>query len=478
MNHIYFKNWLMQEAANIVRAFDSPVFLGKFSWWDVYDATKTKYLTDETTKQKVKTIFENSAYKMSSLGFPKMNSRCIIADLSSRKNHITGGGVAGSAYKQEHGIVVSNTNIDEAIIIHEHAHMFWFNLPKPNKTFFEKYYKEISSTLEIPKDILWNIEKKEIDSIISKKIDKFLESAFYNFLSDFSEKFFDISLHFEDYSDKKDDYILLKLKKPGQTLYGKLKKEITLSTYDYYSKKLNQNEEVSVFVGNSAFIIEKYIYNKNNYSARYEAETMNIDQVLEYVDLKINEKDLELINNFKRFINTDFYQIFASKNSEKDVFEILKKSLNQAFYNTYQYSAQYGSDSVSKHLKQHSFEEFFPYLERYFSSWKSLFRLRKNKIKNVDDLKKLFYDFVKTKLINKMVQPIDYNPSTDLISKNISTPQGSTIRNYISSKGKTVSPYGAANIDEIWATTVEHAAMNLNVSKELKRLIYQTINGF
>ena len=71
------------------------------------------------------------------------------------------------------------------------------------------------------------------------------------------------------------------------------------------------------------------------------------------------------------------------------------------------------------------------------------------------------------------------NSYKDLPSdRDLSSQQAEPMRQILFKKGLAASSYGTANIDELWATTVEHAALQKNVPPVLKKLIYKTINGW
>ena len=118
----------------------------------------------------------------------------------------------------------------------------------------------------------------------------------------------------------------------------------------------------------------------------------------------------------------------------------------------------------------------------FYTSWVSIIgrRFKAGKIKSENDLKQAYVDVMKKKLIR------DFHKEApeDLNRNDVANAHGGwdnanakPWRNAAYDQGLVPSSYGAANVDELWATAVEDAALGGNVPPKLKKLIWNTING-
>ena len=185
-----FASWLISEEVALLqqlRPNNQIVALGRIGLWDVYSAmpyprsfngTKTpimsldRYLKSAQQRPvspqfaamygngpmadrvedkvadnvpMVKQMLEKAAYGLSALGFRKHSTTLVFMDMGGKRNHITGGGVGGEAWGQEHGCTVdrrfatSPYGVDTTV--HEHAHMYWNEvLSAADKRTFENWW--------------------------------------------------------------------------------------------------------------------------------------------------------------------------------------------------------------------------------------------------------------------------------------------------------------------------------------------------
>lgn len=168
--NINFKTWLITEDVAFIKNLlqtHQVLYLGKMGLWNVYSAVASKkplgkiltipeyrslkrhveqnlvedYFAD--MEKSVRFYCENAANALVKIGFPKYTTTMVFMNLKDRKNIITGGGVGGEAHWKQHAFTVERGDVNEGIIIHEHAHMWWDNvLPKYAKTAFRKWYDE------------------------------------------------------------------------------------------------------------------------------------------------------------------------------------------------------------------------------------------------------------------------------------------------------------------------------------------------
>jgi hypothetical protein len=97
-------------------------------------------------------------------GFPRQKRDLFIAPMKHQSNRITGrtGNVAGFAGRELGAIALSrntamnNTSYIPDVVIHEWAHMYWFQLDKASRAFFEKWFKDniVKSATEKTPDTL------------------------------------------------------------------------------------------------------------------------------------------------------------------------------------------------------------------------------------------------------------------------------------------------------------------------------------
>ena len=471
-----FKQWL--ENVALIKQETSTTFLGRFAWWNVWNAEPNVNLND--LKQQLTINCSEAAYKLSSLGFPRMNANILIKNIQDETNWITGvkSGVGGYADFKKHGFVVSTSNLDLQIIIHEHAHMFWKNLPKPNKQFFQTYYNEITNVKNFPKKMIYDLEKDTETMLKTLKDQDFgLETHLINYdmLINNNET---LKIFFAPWSNQNDDYNALSIAHTQTWFIATLKKPIEL-TYHYgrwnSSKNLEPGNKVKVFKG------DKFIIELREDSMLYESNVMDFEEILEYVKLEKNENYENLLKLGKEIKQKTLTTIISGKNNQ--FFQNLFNHVIDTFEDKFEYV--FNNNKLLKNITS----ELKQYEKKFESSWNAYATLNAKNIENIKELYSLIERFISEKIkpilifiveknLEKTDHVDDFNPSQDTVSSFISFPKGQPLRQHLANQGHTVSDYGASNIDEIWATSVEHAALGLNVDRKLKKLIYQTINGF
>lgn len=118
--------------------------------------------------------------KLTILGFPQHKRNTIVSDQIGCNLDSIPDLWYGTAYSQKHGMDVSFDALKSSegtnVLIHEYAHMYYFNMPKIAKDYFakqyEKWFDEFSQEDIIKKD---DIDENYFQNVIFHKI-KELES--------------------------------------------------------------------------------------------------------------------------------------------------------------------------------------------------------------------------------------------------------------------------------------------------------------
>lgn len=498
--NIDFKGWF--ETVQLLKnnSQNRLVNLGKLGWWTVYytlPGTKNNsnefinynsYLNSVKTKQnnlipqlvdidKIRNIFNEAAYRLSKLGFPQMGQVVVIKDYDSN-NPITGGKSAGAQYRKEHGIIIDSNHVDLETIIHEHAHAYWHNLPKHNKAFFQNYYIENVKKVKLPSEDLWQAAHYNSDAELD---DYQLSEGWEEFI-----KQLNISIGVDNYfqlinaskSDNEQEIIaILSTPQNGNRVNGILKTDLTLQTFSGKHINAKTGNVVEIERYNNKFIIN-YYKDSNNYD-RYEyPKSLEINDLLKIVEFNSNtlsEYQKQKFNSSKEIVKTNPLQFFVGKDKDKienaffKSLEAIASKFNIGKHKTY-YS-KYGLDQL--------FNKYF----NYYNSWMAVVsrRLKNNKINDADSLKQAYLDVIKKSIkkdfIKELPSSLNDKDLPDMSKISLDKPEAELFRMLIAKSGATVSAYGAANIDELWATTVEYAATNRQVPPVLKKLIYKTISG-
>jgi hypothetical protein len=491
-----FKEWFQLneiKSFKLLKRYENYSYLGKISWWNVYaPPSNEKDKNNFDLISKLQTVLNESAYKLGSLGFKAMKSNLILSDLSHKKNRHTDGGVAGQAHFQEHGIVIDIKKIKEYVVIHEHAHMIWKNLPKVNKDFFISYFdskiKEFSKnidlstkekifgkSLNIPSDLqeeMWLIFKRILEKKIAEKYeDKYNEQTSL-------ERIF----YLKQESDE-EKFILKSILLPMRVLndFFKIKKEIYVYTRSSYSKLLKKGESVGVFTSiDNKYEIEYENDKKETYFHAYDSGFFNLDELLDYVEFDIDDLNsekkeylkerLEIANKIKKSSFVEIFGFTKNKGLIDEMFNETFEEITERIRNSQSYQLAKLKISVND-----IFENFYRR-----GSWIAFIskRSKNEKIKSIEDIKDIFYEITKNVIKKEPKIVSEFDPDLDEIKDKLTIPEGDELRSLLSKSGASVSSYGASNVDELWATTVEYAALGKNVSNELKKLLWKTINGF
>jgi len=430
----------------------------------------------------VKPVFEEAAQRLASLGFPRMHSNVIIVDLSKDINPITGGAFGGYAVNKGHGFAVDRGNINVNVIIHEHAHMFWYNLPKERQKFFQKYYREIVSDEAVSPQ-----EKYQHAGISFEegKLDEAIETSWHTFEEEFSrvighniESYFNVSnaISEDDESKKIESTVLTRFGESCQ-VRAKVQIEMRRGVSGYENKVIGVGDSLDVQKYTDFLLVQ------NNGPLFWEhPKPIKHQQLHEFVEF-----DLELLTPHQQAKHAKLLKV-VSNNKPSRFFAPHDKQeeINKAFKEAADTVATHFhlGDSPGSHSTSFSAEQLFP-STNFYSTWMSRIgrRFKSGKITDMEGIKQAYRDAMRSQVKGdfKKQAPANINPyelrKRGYDALDLGKPLGKDYRALMHQKGLVASAYGAANIDELWATAVEHGAMG-NLSPKLKKLITATLTGY
>lgn len=496
-----FAQWL-NESAQIIRSHLDTyqvVDLGTIGWWRVYSTVKTtrppgkvlslqeyqsgNYLPDPWIKNlsQLHNILNESVKRLSYLGFRQMRTNLIITDLTDKTNHITGvpSGVAGSAHRKEHGIVVSK-KVDINTVVHEHAHMIWFQLPKPNKEFFQNYFRKNVLGFKPSLEQVWKLsdvrgdKNKLIETIKTFGWESFRDNLQHTLKSSF-ETYFNVN-NAQNKSDIIRDAVLYNF---GTFCPAILKVDLNFQAISGWGGQMVSAGTRILVERATRYILVYYTDPKIGRKIEYPKpiEKEQLDQFVEFREDLLEGHYLETFQrNYEAAKNP--VQWWAGKKHVDFINEAFKKA-TESIASSYRITQRGGT--------QYRAEQLFSPRFNYYTSWVSMIgrRVKADKIKSVDDFKQVFTEvmlkaarlFDHNTMPGKMV-PWEFDNSRVEADK-LEKPEGKGLRNLIAQAGLTPSDYAASNVHELWAVTVEMAAEDLqSITPELRKLIYATINGF
>lgn len=487
---MHFRDYLTLESVKGVKshlATHQIVDFGKMGIWTVYSAIKSpqppgkilsykeyqnlfysrKVLTDDAIYSKLK--FESAAYKLMSLGFKKMHASVMLIDLSDVVNPITGGGIGGQASRSGHVIEIDRNSVAESAIIHEHAHMLWFQLPKTKKDVFANYYRNFIIGAGKDKAGLWGMSNNKFDT---KGLLSAINSSWDYFERDFNfDRYFKLN---DAINNKQTGRIIAStiLSKYGDSVKARLKVPVSMENISGSRREYKNPGDVIKVLKFTDYILNA---GDPNFAIEHQ-KVFSYDKLFDCVEFDVDLLTPEQLESYTKQVENikkNPYKFFAAKENEQKINDAFKEAANNiSRWFTFKAGDPYSSRFSAKQIF---------YKHDLFSSWYSVMirRLKAGKIKTLDDVKKAYIDVIKKGIRNGFHNdtPEEISPSiSNVLGGRLDSPDKSGLRDFLHKKGLSVSSYGAANVDEFWATTVEFAAMNQGVSKQLKDLIYQTIS--
>ena len=520
-----FREWLLTEDVAFIRELlntHQVIFLGKYGLWNAYSAIKSPpevvsptfggnlgwvpqnrsviplsrapkvgptvdYFTEMIDS--VKYELEGAAHKLVQLGFPKYTTNLVFSDESDKVNSITGGGVGGQAFGKQHAFTVDRRHVEQNIIIHEHAHMWWDNvLDYAAKMYFIQWYEvnvkswgrhadNVRDMIDTP-DVA-PIKEKMLAVVASEGGRRFVQdlemllgrsvSSYFDMVNSTNNQEFMLGAlftHFRTYihaTTKKDIEL-----SPGPNNVGRARE----------MKFLKAGGVVSVENVNDGYFLNWYPEKSHD---RFEFKVAD-GELLSYVKFTkglLSDKEKDLLKDAKK-LNDDKMSRFLAPNSKKsEIKDIFDETLKNLFDN---YAKADGWE--------YDFDPRKNATGDWYNTWVSMIgrRSKKGSINSVDDVIKTAADAMKAKLyFDKDMKARNYESKSqrsanDLINK-IGTPSGEKLRSKLFQSKVVPSSYAASNYAELWAETIEKMAMTPRfserpvVSEKLRKVIFDVLSG-
>lgn len=517
-----FKSWFLVETVSGLRGLldkgNQVISWGKIAGWDVYSAVfapfgpqKQIYPFSATNIQGmhydpavdkaplIKTALTESRQRLAYLGFRRMGGIIVFADPTKVGAYADKDrNVGGYHSPSRHYILVDERSDDKKymveIIVHEHSHAFWDNvMTKEQKALFIDWFK---TNVEGAVNKMFTNpdyeDRQQLDKVLPRRLSDDsmmgkiqiglqLRRNAGNFVHGLVETLGFGRVGYEDL------YRFMNLRKSireGQSEemiianalvrgWGSAHPVPVIARQDISvfsmgrQKDIKTGEQVRIFKSGTYFIITK-----DNYDKKVEGDS---DEILKYVQFDeslLTPEQKEELKKQLKMAKQSWSTILAPPSKKSEIMADLQHALEEIRVEIPMQGA--GKASLAK---------IFPAGNYFFNTWKSLLGRRSKKIdeagspdESIKVIHRIFYDTVM-----KKIDLIDFTRDPDVM-KNLSsratthlgTKDGDWLRNYIHSKGITPSAYGATNYQELWTTTVEAAAFNLqSVHPELKKLLFQ-----
>jgi len=399
----------------------------------------------------LKSILREAQSSLGKIGFTRMHSNLVFVDASKNVNQNTGvsGDVAGYARTDKHYMAIdmrhfihnyrTNPDVISNTIVHEWAHLWFFQ----NSKAFKKSVEDLYSNLVLSKENLIKSPEisKEYDNKFSIKIIDFWKS----YVVRIGELINTTLLKKIDIDEKTVNLIPHSL-----TFRGKLKNDLN---YD-----LKEGQSVYCEKGNTGWLVG---YFDSNTGRRYEIviplnDLNKLDNIIQTSYKSIKDAIKQVINGY-------------NNPSEEDIDKNIKDSIISFFQTikTYEYIkvpddviqdvvSEYGSyikKSVIDIINNFSPNNILDFLNNKDKSYEILWVYNKFKPKDIS-ISSLIKPYALKQLITQK-----YN---NLAGKSLSDPKYADLRTYISKtinwrgKGSShKSAYGMSNVDEFWATAID-----------------------
>lgn len=491
-----FREFLSNETVAYVHSLGKNTDLygpQKFAWWDVYVARPPRsptpsvfpfreiqpYLQENGLLAKMTKSFNDASYGLAGLGFQRSGGVCVIRDFSTEVNQITGGGVGGHADSPHHAFAI-DWSISPQTIVHEHAHMVWKYLPKPNRQFFENWFRtNVDNKRFAPNDAYQqlrpNIESYEVED----KLDELIAKRSAWVASDIVERIgiSPASVNRVRSSPPGVENIHRLTLRPLYFAPMRLKNAETMERISggYVKVPANSEVKVAIVADHARFLVD---YNEK--SAKYSimvpadqiANKVYIDPTLltkEQQD-QIAEPFIEPQYEYDLYINPKFKDVVSK--ALVNGMEKIASSLNV-----------FGKVSDNPYEKYYQAAQVFDQVDNP----NAIYREYENAVisrapfPSIDNFQKAILD-VLHRLRKSGEEILENQPETVPQPRSkygpLDKPDADPYRQMMAKQGIVPSPYAAANVGELWAELVEEAAFGgKSVSPELKKMLVRVLSG-
>jgi hypothetical protein len=469
------------------------IHIGVMGMWDTYYASSPKPGEQPTGKvvqgkpnplilQKLNSITTEAAQRLGSVGFRSQRAiLCIVDQKEMRTNHITGStGWGGYASRSNHFMVLDLQRIDTEGLVHEHAHMYWFMMSKPAKEIFENWYRK---TVNANKEDFAKTQNKltpedqnKAKEDFMKRAGSFARSVIETLAMDTHNSSPDHYFNLAAAHESGDEQAMLRralMTRHSANVYGTLLKPLAVgdTSYGYATQRLEPGEKVKIGYYGGKYIIMWYPPN-DKYRSLEHPKSFTDDQMSELV--KIDPKSLtpEQKEAYKKNValaKKPPVSFFASPAMKKKVEEVFTKEFNN-FLNNYGHNQMKYSARLS--------------VSGIFSSFMSKLRMRKAKLKTLTDVEDVLIEVMKAKFYAGTIDFADetskerYGQEKSKVAiQGVSKPEGAGFRDYMHRNSNLPSSYAAANVDELWAETVDFATRNIRgINPELRSMLMKVLS--
>jgi hypothetical protein len=471
----------------------------KFGWWDVYVAYPRAggdferrwandkpgifpfndvrwHLTQTGILQKMTQAFNEAAQKLSGLGFPKSGGICVVRDFSKEVNQITGGGVGGHADHSNHAFAI-DWSINPRYIVHEHAHMIWWHLPKPNRKLFQNWYYTNVDQAKLSPEVSYqhltgNMESWEVEEKLENLIDQRAPWIVNDIIENTGISPDAIN---RVKSASPEDVAIHRLAfRPLHFIPARLKNNEYMSRISGPRMNVPANTKVKIaIVADQKRFLVDYMEGYGTYSIEPPVPASEISKHV-YIDPEL------LTDEQRQQLDAKFpddgyeYELYLDKKLEPTITKAL----------------QQGMDRIANELnlfgKSSSHYDKFFKAEQVFKMPQAAYKIFYNNMMVYDAghmdglttaVKETLLALERSgkEIMGEMPQTV---PQPRSMYSSIQGPEADPYRNLMAKRGIVPTPYSAANVDELWAETVENAAYGgTNVSPELKKLLVTVLSG-
>ena len=431
------------------------------------------FLTDPAVENWswVRGNIQEASDAITSLGVPRQRDTIILRNLSGEKNRITGGGVGGYAYRRTHAIELDTNSMIEGgtaapeLLVHEWGHKQFFNLPQHVTSYVRDWFRAN----------LLNNPALDVATRVVEPADReaFVTRAWGGFKDAWQAR---QGLGPEEFVEQ-----VRRVRKEGLSPSGtgRLLDYVTRGAnvtmaYGHMTKGLRNPEGGrGLRKGDVVGVMSARADGPDNFKIIGEKAPrafLDADRatVIGHVEF---DRELTLKNNPK----FDYDQAEYASRAVEHV-SLKERLTNEGLL----YDALDGAASgLYERLRAKGYVGYetsltaFPILS--FSKFVQLWTDRVQAEYLDFDAKKAFRDIFPT-LVHWDIGAVEADPVRR--EYRLSTPEGQRVRELAKKLGLTPSSYGAANVDELWAELIAHAARHPGgVPKPLKNLLRDAMQG-
>jgi hypothetical protein len=486
---------------------------GRIGWFDTYWVGPVEPTGSADKKKIQKVQLDSNSHgiagvklaiqRLSALGAKRQKDVLIIRDLSAEPNPITGGGTGGWASRAKHAITVDTklANDPESmarILAHEWAHKWFFNQPKHVKKVFIDYYeKNIAKRGDMTPIAAGTLTDADKTSVLHAYVDAMIRKWKYNKGADPNDFWLTLANMKEDeHPDALAWKYVFAATQMGSVAVGVAKKRFKVGSKwdsagvksDAYAKKGDYIDIVKLGLGQFTTEKAKYLLqlrDAEGNAGKGGGREISFDDLVKNI-VPDSDKTYTYRNNG---MPASTYAEFAAADMKSDsplVDHYYKPRIWMGILSSawYEDAVKWLEGKLGYVLNNSQSDAnaqgvFGPDFDDQFLA------ALKKELEAIDQSKRYRYTTLRNVLLNALlsvpaVWKLGTGTTKDQATWTISAPAGAALRAFIKSKGLVASDYGAANVDELFATTVEYASdpkQRGEVNKNLRRMLTAVFSG-